>query len=296
MPSTATAKQWDDARSAFGASIMVDTMLSSLAQNLDGPDWPIKGAGETPAAYIDLGFDEVKALLEMKGQPPERLDQLITILTETLAFDDPFGEMVTQTAAAAEKDNPILKNLARLGIPESFPIELSGLPTDTIEFCRMEKLDSLAEFAVFAQGMAQNVIVGGDFRALLNALSHVDEAAIAKFLPFRPGVKGLHLVEAVALALRDFPETVWAVCANKPADAPPALLERTARLVNYFAAEKAVLETQLAVDPDLRRLVRSLNEPKREAAVVGLLSKHLQLVPTARPAKSGGWWSRLLGR
>lgn len=33
-----TAKDWDEARSMFASSIMVDTAISSLAQNLDGPD------------------------------------------------------------------------------------------------------------------------------------------------------------------------------------------------------------------------------------------------------------------
>jgi len=42
MSSLFTAKDWDEVRSAFASSIMVDTALSSLAQNLDGPDWPVK--------------------------------------------------------------------------------------------------------------------------------------------------------------------------------------------------------------------------------------------------------------
>eukprot|EP01035_Chromulina_nebulosa_P052927 gene52927-72240_t len=37
-----TAKDWDEVRAAFATSIMVDTAISSLAQNLDAPDWPIK--------------------------------------------------------------------------------------------------------------------------------------------------------------------------------------------------------------------------------------------------------------
>lgn len=52
-----TAKDWDEVRASFASSIMVDTALSSLAQNLEGPDWPIKGPDETPAAYIDLGYE-----------------------------------------------------------------------------------------------------------------------------------------------------------------------------------------------------------------------------------------------
>lgn len=197
-----TAKDWDDARAAFASSIMVDTSLSSLAQNLDTTDWPIKGKDETPAKYIDLSFEEVVELLQLKGQKPERIDQLVSLLKETLAFDSPFGEMVTQTAAAEARDNPLLKNLAKLGIPENFPIALTALDAGTLEFCKLEKLVTLAEFAVFAQGMSQNVIVGGDFRKLLNALSHVDEAAVTEVLPFRRGAKGLHLVEALAQATR----------------------------------------------------------------------------------------------
>ena len=43
----------------FQTSIMVDTSLSSLAQNLDAPDWPLPGKEETPAKYVDLGFEEL---------------------------------------------------------------------------------------------------------------------------------------------------------------------------------------------------------------------------------------------
>src|SRR3954469_3430949 len=198
MKSTAT--EWNEVRSAFAASIMVDTAISSLAQNLDGPEWPIKGKDETPSKYIDLSFDEVLELLQLKGQKPERLDQLIGILKETLAFDSPFGDMVEQTQAASNRDNALLKNLAKLSIPENFPITLTALEPGTLEFCKLEKLSTLGEFAVFAQGMSQNVIVGGDFKKLLNALSHVDEASLAEVLPFRRGQKGLHLIEALGKA------------------------------------------------------------------------------------------------
>ena len=124
------------------------------------------------------------------------------ILRGTLAFDHPFGEMLEQASESEARDNPLLKNFARLGIPENFPVELTTLGPDTLEFCRMEKLGTLAEFAVFAQGVAQTVIVGGDFRRLLNALAHVDEESLAALLPFRRGSSGLHLVEALAQASR----------------------------------------------------------------------------------------------
>jgi hypothetical protein len=199
---TYTEKDWNDTRTAFASSIMVDTQISSLAQNLDGPVWPVKSKDETPAKYIDLSYEEALELLALKGQTADKLDLLISILKETLAFDSPFGDMVEQTEAASVRDNPLLKNMARIAVPEDFPISLTALSADTVEFCKLENLKTLGEFAVFAQGMSQNVIIGGDFRKLLNALSNVDEITLGEILPFRKGSKGLHLVEALGQATR----------------------------------------------------------------------------------------------
>ena len=199
---TYTEKDWDEIRTSFASSIMVDTQVSSLAQNLDGPVWPVKSKDETPAKYIDLSYGEALELLALKGQSADKLDLLISILKETLAFDDPFGDMVEQTEQTSSRDNPLLKNMARSQIPENFPISLTALGADTVEFCKLENLKTLGEFAVFAQGMSQNVIIGGDFRKLLNALSNLDEATLAEILPFRKGAKGLHLVEALGQATK----------------------------------------------------------------------------------------------
>lgn len=272
----ATEKEWNDVRTAFASSIMVDTSLNSLAQNLDGPEWPIKGKDETPAKYIDLSFAEVVELLQLKGQPPERLDQLVSLLKETLAFDSPFGDMVEQTAAASERDNQLLKNMAKLGIPENFPITLTALEPGTLEFCKLEKLSTLGEFAVFAQGMSQNVIVGGDFRKLLNALSHVDEGALAEVLPFRRGQKGLHLVEAMGQA------------AGSTDPVPRAELATT-----WFRDELAAMEKDVLSGGSLERHFVVLGNPALEAKAAELLKPHLRL-PAPEKKKSGlfGWFGR----
>jgi hypothetical protein len=272
-----TAKDWDDVRAAFATSIMVDTSINSLAQNLDGPDWPIKSKDDTPSKYIDLSFEELLEFLQLKGQSPERVDQLVGILKETLAFDNPFGDMVEQTQAAAERDNALLKNLAKLGIPENFPIELTSLEAGTLEFCKLEGLSTLGEFAVFAQSMSQNVIVGGDFRKLLNALSHVDEAALAEALPFRRGHKGLHLVEAVALAARTN-------------DGPA----RTELATTWFADEIAAIERDLADGGSLERYFVALGDPALEQRAVDLLRPHLRVSAPPQKKRSGlfGWFSR----
>src|SRR3954471_24304574 len=125
-PSDEIVEQWEKVRKSFHTSIMVDTSISSLAQNLDGADWPIKGSGETPSKYIDLTFEELLMMPGFTGHP-ERATQLLSILQETLAFDEPFGVMVTNNPEADERSNPILKNMAKLGIPEDLPIALVAL-------------------------------------------------------------------------------------------------------------------------------------------------------------------------
>lgn len=270
-----TASDWDTVRTAFTTSIMVDTSLSSLAQNLEGPDWPIKATGETPAAYIDLNYDEMREMLTLKGYP-KHADLLISILQDTLSFDDPFGDMVQQADAASERDNPLIKNLGKLGVDESFPITLTAVDGDTREFCKLEGLGTLGEFAKFAQGMSQNVIVGGDFRKLLNALSHLDERGLAEVLPFRPGAKGLHLIEALGQADR--------------AASPGA---HTEAALKYFSTELDELKARIVGGAELSREVIVLGNPAAEARVTAVLAP---LVGAKVETKKGGFLSRLFGK
>jgi hypothetical protein len=271
------AKEWDQVRVAFSTSIMVDTALTSLAQNLDTADWPIKGKEETPSVYIDLTYDEASALLALKGQPPETIDRLTSILKETLAFDDPFGDMVDQASKAEARDNPFLKNLAKLGIPESYPIALCGFTPDTQEFCRLEKLNTLGEFAVFAENMSQSVIVGGDFRRFLNALANVDEAVIAEILPFRRGTKGVHLPEAIAQAT-----------------AAPDPAERVAAIAEYFDKELKELKAEVRMNGNLHRHLVILNDAAKEKAVAELITPYVGGGWTTTAKK--GFFSRLFKR
>ena len=198
IPATA-AKEWDDVRTAFGSSIMVDTALSSLAQNLDGIEWPFSGSDEKPSTYLDYTYRELQAEFEGRGKP-SAADLLTQILRETLSFDEPFGEMVKQTEVSSQRENPMLKTLSRLSIPENFPLALAKLDESTRDLCRMEQVETIGQFAIFAQNVSKNVIVEGDFRELLNGLAHMDEKTLARFVPLRPGAPGVHLMEAFVLA------------------------------------------------------------------------------------------------
>ena len=315
-----TAKEWDEVRMGFSTSIMVETSLKSLAQNLDSVDWPLDGADEKPSKYIDLSFDEL-VLTPGLSEHPERVEQLVTILKETLAFDNPFGDMVEQAAVDAEKDNPLQKNLVKLEIAIDFPIELTQLSADAKEFCKLEKLVSLGDFANFAQNMSPQVIVGGDFRTFLNALAHVNEEALAGFLPFRVGSKGLHLPEALAqLVPKSSPGERLALCRRFGArlnseeekkatgvrneqvlKLENSVRERAAAVVKYFKKEFDQIGDSVKQGGAVSRQLVVLNNTEKEFIVGRLLSDALRAagVEAARPAqaeKKGGLFSRLFKR
>ncbi len=191
-----TAEDWESVRATFRSSIMADVKLSSLAENVGIDNWPIKGADEKPTKYIGMTYHEMFMLPEI-GQHPERMDLLIEIIKETIAFDDPFGDMVEQVEESSQREDNVLKNINKLKIPIDFPIDLTALTDDTKKFCVKEDLDNLKKFVDFSQHMAESIVVGGDFRSFLNSLAHVDEDGIATYLPFRKGATGFHMPEAI---------------------------------------------------------------------------------------------------
>jgi hypothetical protein len=310
-----TAKDWDKVRRDFTTSIMVDIGLRSLAQNLDGADWPLAGEDETPAKYIDLDFEELRVFPGLRDHP-ERVDQLIDILGETLAFDNPFGEMVAQSAVASAEDNPLLKTLTRLEIPTDFPIERSLLSADVKAFCQMEKIMTLTEFANFAQSMPPQVVVGGDFRTLLNALANVNEPALAALLPFRVGSKGLHLPEALGqlvdslapaerlallkkygVRLTDAGEKQAAgVDRERLAQLERSLQQDVARVLEFFPDEIRGLPMAIKEHGSLGRYLIVLGNLEKETLVARFLEPMLRKpepVPVPLPAGKGGWWAAL---
>jgi len=306
-----TAKDWDEVRKAFSTSILVDTPLTSLAQNLEGRDWPLSGPDETPASYIELSFNEVRERLALNGQPPSVGNFLIDIMRETLAFDDPFGDMVTQSESLTPGENPLVKNLMKLAIPADFPVTLTALSPETLLFCRLEKIGTLGEFAFAAQRMAGSVIVGGDFRALLNALSHIDERTLARYLPFRPGSKGVHYIEGLGQAVCAQPVAIQAALAQRLGQPLPEAAEQLARgvtrpqllqvknalqlhaaaLRGFCGQEHEELQKQIAAGANPRRLVTMLGDSSLEAVVADLITPE-----THRPTGFGARIMRWFGR
>ena len=293
---------WDKTRAGFAQAPLADTPLASLAQDLDLPPWPVKAADETPSAYIYLNHDEAVVALASRGLPPSQLGHLIALLNDTNAFDQPFGEMMEDIATpsapdAIDLDSPLHKNLDKLELPDDFPLALSGLSDGTIQLCGIEKVDTLGGFVAFASRLSQSVIVGGDFRDLLNALAQKDEAGLARLLPLRPGTPGLHLPEAVALAARPLPEAVRAAVAKAPDTASPELRARVARSVAYFTPQLTALVAAVTAGSTLEREVSRLHDPALEPAVAALLRVHMPAPPApavAPPRPS--FFRRLFGR
>lgn len=292
---TADVAAWDMARHAFAKSILVETPVASLAADLDVPPWPVKDPDETPASYICLPYAQAVAALAARGLPPARLRQLITILNETAAFDEPFGDMTNLAALKLGGDDagsPLRKNLSALGMPADFPLEFTALSESTRELCRLENADTLGAFVDFAARISQSVIVGGDFRELLNAIAHRDEQTLARLLPYRPGTRGLHFIDGIALeAARLDPATRVAVAAD-PLAAPAASLARVSRLAACFPEQLEALRAESAAGAPATLLVAALWNASLRPAVAGLLQA--QVPPPPSLPKPRSFWRRLL--
>ncbi|WP_269541689.1 hypothetical protein [Cerasicoccus fimbriatus] len=311
---------WDEIRLAFATSLMVDTGLLSLSQNLEIEEWPIKGSGETPSKYIDFTWEELQELPGLADKPA-RIDLLIHILRETQAFDDPFGDMVATVDAHASVDRTLEKNINRLKIPEDFPMALSGLSADTLSFCQNEDIKTLKDFGHFAQNMAQNIVIGGDFRALLNSLSTEDQQTLAKYVPFRPGSLGLHLPECIGLLLNQLSEVEKCSLLKKFGyDRMTDNMEAKARLskeqvsqledilqsklkeiCDYFPEQYKQLAMDIKGGKTLERIFMVVDEPERECICANITQRYLKEnaiadLPEPETAKKRGFFSRLFGR
>jgi hypothetical protein len=316
-----TSTEWDEIRKKFRHSIMADTSLVSLAQNLDTQEWPHSGEDEKPSKYMDFTYEELLMMPEIAGKG-ERADHLIGILKETLAFDDPFGDMVAEVEKTAAKDNPILKTLARLSIPENYPLLLANFSEGTRVVCNSEGIKTIGEFANLGQQMATRVVLGGDFRNALNALTHGDEEGIGQFLPYRKGSTGLHLAEAIGLIPAALPrpeqlglakaygarlnaadQAAAKTLTKEQVEKHEAAMRATvASALDWFKDEKAALLKLLGDGGTYERYFVVINDHAREAIAVRLASAALKDQVTVKPAaqpsaeKKGGFFSRMFGK
>ncbi len=298
-----SAAEWDNLRQEFQRSMLVDTSLCSLAENIDGCSWPGDDRDETPACFIELTRGEALARLKILGLPPAKLDLLADILRGTLAFDASFGDML-EIAGKAEADSDIfLRNLERLGIPRDFPVRLCNLHPDTHGFCTRENLLSVGDLPAFRRRSAGEDGGNEEIRALLNALTHIDEHTIARFLPYRVKTCGVYLVEAIGLIVRALPADERARLARHPASVAPAQGARISEYADYFAEQTSRIRAANAAGTPLERLVAPLDDLAVEPASAALLGlvlhpprQHAAVASVAamEKKKQPGFFERLL--
>ena len=288
-----TPEDWDEIRANFTDSSFLEFELGNLAENA-GVKWPIKGKEETPAKYINYSFNGLSIIPAIK-EKPELIDTLIDILKDTMAFDDPFGDMVDHVDETSQKNEDIYRSMTKIEIPVEFPIDLVNFTPDTKELCENEKITNLKEFVDLSQHIAQNVVVGGEIRSFLNTFANTDEKGIAEVMPFRVGRRGLYYAEALGLMATDLEKhhlisfSVESFTERQAAK----IIERVARVRDYFKEEAAQIEQMLADFESLDRFFHYLENPVVEKKALRCLE--FEYEARNGPRKKPGLFSKLAG-
>lgn len=283
-----TSEEWETMRQRFASSALNDTELSILAQNA-GKKWPFKGSDETPAKYIEFEFDELASVPGLVGKK-KRIQTLLDILRETLAFDDPFADMADKVEHDGETDSTYDRVLDRFSIPGEYPAKFIAFDAEGRHMIRDEGFGTLMKVVEYGKTLPYDVQGATDLKSLMNSLAHKDELGIAKFLPYRRGTPGLHLAEAIGHIARRLDPTLQVELRSqigdelKPEEA--ALLERATnmtlegRLKNaleridaiseWFAAEAAELRDLVENGGSYERFFITLNDPRLERVALAL--------------------------
>jgi len=305
-----SAEEWDSIRKRFYNSILNETEIAKLGQNL-GISWPFKGRDETPAKYIDYDFEELQSVPGLVGKK-SRIKILMDILRETLAFDDPFGDMVDTVETESEEEDTFKRILEKMEIPMDYPAEFLHFTKETEDLLESEDIRTLIECVHFGQNIARSAVIGGDLKSFLNSLAHKDEQAMAKHMPYRRGERGLHLAEAIGLicsslntptrlhllqkadvALTDDELRTLSSASQLNIEASvKSALDKTTRVAEWFSQEVPDLEQAFTTGGSPERYFISINEPRTERMAVAL--SRMQFAP--EEDKKSGFLGRIFGR
>jgi hypothetical protein len=305
-----SSEEWNHIRKRFFNSILNDIEIAKLGQNV-GISWPFKGAGENAAKYIEYDFEGLQSVPGLIGKK-RRIKILMDILRETLAFDDPFSDMVDTVEAESEEDDTFERILAKLEIPPNYPSEFVHFTSDTRELLQNEDVHTLIDIIHFGQKLARNVVVGGDLKTFLNGLAHKDEVGIGKHLPYRRALRGLHLAEAIGLIAADLTEAAQlhllaasevtltkeeedVLSQSSPLNVEASIKAATlevGKVYDWFTAEAADLKQVFHTGGSPERFFIMINDPRRERMALELAKLHLGI----HNAKKSGILGKLFGR
>lgn len=305
-----SSEEWEHIRKRFYNSILNETEIAKMGQNV-GISWPFKGKDETPAKYVDFDFEELQSVPGLVGKM-SRVKRLMDILRETLAFDDPFGDMVDTVESESEEDDTFSRILNKLEIPTDYPADFLHFSKETEDLLESEDVRTLMECVHFGQNIARSAVIGGDLKSFLNGLAHKDDRAMAKHMPYRRGERGLHLAEAVGLicagldkptqlhllqkggvALSEEEEKLLSSASELDIEASiKNSLEKLDKVGGWFSREMPDLEQTFITDGSPERFFISINEPRTERIAIEL--SRLRFAPEA--GKTPGFFGRIFGR
>lgn len=270
-----SAEEWDHIRKRFYNSILNETEIAKLGQNV-GISWPFKGSDEA------------------------------------LAFDDPFGDMVATVETESQEDDTFKRILSKLSIHGDYPAEFLHFSKDTEQLLKAEEVTTLMDCVHFGQNLARNVVIGGDLKSFLNSLAHKDEKLMATHMPYRRGEKGLHLAEAIGLlcedlneatklhlleaadtALNDEEKRILSASSRLEIEASlKTALDKLDKLAKWFSSEVPDIEQAFTTGGSPARFFISINEPRRERMAVEL--SRLKFAPGEE--RKSCFFGRIFGR
>lgn len=301
-----SAEEWDHIRKRFHNSILNETEIAKLGQNV-GVSWPFKGAGETPAKYMEMTLEELGETPGLIGKK-SRIRNLMDILRETLAFDDPFSDMAEKVEADSEEDDTFEKILTKLEIEHNYPAGLVHFNADTVELLGGANVETLIDVIRFGQELPKDSEKGDELKRFLNSLAHKGEKDIMMHLPYRRGVRGLHLPEAIGLIGKDLSKEARLYLSSKSGavmseDETAALanideasaeaevqraVDQVAQACEWFEKEAAEMQEIHESGMGLERFFIIVNDSEKEPLALGLAKLHI--------GDDGGKKSGLLGK
>lgn len=313
IPEKYSQNDWEHLRKRFSSSILKTTEIAELGRNV-GISWPFKGSGETPEKYIKFSFEELQNVPGLIGKK-KRVNDLMDILREILAFDDPFADMMDEAHSRGKEDRTFKRVLKKLQIPKDYPVDLMYFSPETREMLSKNSAKTLID-AIRLEKTAVNAVQSeDDFQAFLNGLALVDEATIKKHLPYRLGSNGLHLPEAIGLLVCDLSKPVQvellAQSGSSLSDEEQSLRERASKgpleesvktalsrfdsLCSWFSEETADLKQLCKSDDAIKRYFLPINNAECERVAVAIVNLKFGATKSGQ-SKVMGKFSRLFKR
>lgn len=311
-----SAAEWEYICRRFFNSILNETEIAKLGQNV-GISWPFKGSDETPTKYIEYSLEELDTVPGLIGKK-SRVKKLMDILRETLAFDDPFGDMADKVEMESEVDHTFGIILKRLNVAVDYPARFVHFAPETQALLQNEELTTVLDVVQYGQKLTSDVTAGDDLRAFMNSLAHKDEAGIRQHIPWRRGDRGLYLPEAIGLAAQGLNQPLQLELlyqsgvelseveseirqngsdASSETQLKAALLEVT-ELCRWFSVEAQELKELFQSGEMPERFFIPINDTRVERVALALARVHFGISASSGKASGGllGKLSGLFGR